>query len=308
MKKMLGLLVLLVAAFAQAATVTTPAPTLSLVEARKGIGEAVTDPGKVRATMKQLSPADQVAYVAALNAAIAKLPGSESERTATYLNVNAAAVMGASKGNLKAVVAEVFATASVESLPVIHSEFATKFFNRAASATVTYTDAQFVKISGEVMKSVNERVGAVDNGDARSGFAALMFLRASNTPTAPDMVDAIVQMMPKEAQEKTKGEWFPAATSSEPDYTDMLAGSSYEGVVDNNIMITIPGPVNHAALFGDLTTTYDSVVAGTITDAIFNPVQNAQAPMGDAGKEGITPDIKKGEYIDEPRGYQWQII
>lgn len=307
MKNLFLLTMLSVAGIVSAAA--QPAATMSLVDARKAIGAAITDPGKVTATMKQLSPADQVAYVAALNAAIAKYPGSSAERAAVSLNVNSAAVLGASKGNLKSVVAEVFATASVESLPVIHTQFAEKFFNRAANSSATYTDAQFVKIGGEVMKAVNERVETVDNGDARSGFAALMFLKASNNPTAPDMVDAIVETLPKKVQETAKNEWIPAATSSEPTYDDMTAGSNETDMPEETLVITIAGPQNSVALFGDLTGNFNDQVVGTITDVIFNPLQNATAPQGAGAKDADIPDIKHDEYIpQEPGGYQWQRI
>lgn len=312
MKKSFFLMFLVAAGLAFAAA-TPAAKMMTLVEARTGIGAAITDPGKVTATMKKLSPQDQVAYVAALNSAIAKYPGSAEERAALSLNINSAAVLGASKGNLKSVVAEVFATAAVEALPVIHSQFAEKFFNRAANSSTTYTDSQFVKISGEVMKAVNERVEAVDNSDARSGFAALMFLKASNTPTAPEMVDAVVAMLPKRAQTVAKTEWFPAATASEPTYEDMTAGSSEVDIPEETLIITIAGPQNQVALFGDLTGTFNDQVVGTITDVVFNPLQYAAAPQH--GRDVDIPDFGNGEYVDqrkreepgdEPGGYQWQ--
>lgn len=313
MKSIVSLMMVLLMGAAVAAPAQAVKP-MSLIDARTGIGEAVTNPKKVKETMKRLSPADQIAYVAALNAAIAKLPGSAEERIATYLTVNSEAVQGAAKGNLKAVVAEVFATAGVEALPVIHTQFAEKFFNRAGNASQTYSDQTFIKISGEVMKTVNERTATVDNGDARSGFAALMFLKASNTPTAPEMVDAMVETLPPASREVAKSEWFPAATASEPNYDDITAGAAVDVAPVESMIITIAGPQNHVALFGDLTGSFDSEVVGTITDVIFNPIQYAQAPMANGIGDAAIPDLEHGEYISveedkkrrEPGGYPWQ--
>lgn len=293
MKKMIFMSMLLGAGVAFSAV--APAAK-SLVDARSEIGAAITDPGKVTAMMKSLSPQDQVAYVAALNAAIAKYPGSSEERAAVSLNVNSAAVLGAAKGNLKSVVAEVFATASLESLPVIHSQFAEKFFNRSLNTATTYTDAQFIKIAGEVMKTVNARVETVDNGDLRSGFAALMFLKASNNPTAPDLVNSIAEMLPQRVQETAKNEWIPAATASEPSYEEMMAASSETDLPEETLVISISGAQNHVALLGDLTGTFNSDVIGTITDVINNPLRDAMAPQ-------LTRDEVQ---FKEPAGYQWQ--
>ena len=104
---------LAVASFAQEAN---ESENTSLVEARAKIGDAIKDPELLSAMMKDMSPTNQVQFVAEVNAAIAKMPGSSEEKTALALNANKAALKSAAPGNVANVLAEIYATAPVESL------------------------------------------------------------------------------------------------------------------------------------------------------------------------------------------------
>jgi len=172
------------AAIAAAVSAVAVAQDIALAEARAKIGDAVTDPAVMTATMKQLSAADQKAFLAECNQAIDKMPGSNEEKTATYLNANKAALKGAKKGNVSNLLAEVFATVPPEALTVINERFAADLFNRAADPSVTYTDEQFLQISYSVMTNIAARLEGTDNADVRGTFAALMLLRASNASSA----------------------------------------------------------------------------------------------------------------------------
>ena len=77
--------------------------------------------------MKQLSEADQLKFLATVNEAIAKMPISEDEKVARYVEANTAAVKAAA--NRTAMLAEIFATASPAALAVINEKFAPAIFD-----------------------------------------------------------------------------------------------------------------------------------------------------------------------------------
>lgn len=324
MKKiMLSLAVVFLAGVSLAA-----AKTISLAEARKLIGAAIEKPERVTAIMKLLAPADQVSFVSELNAAVATLPGSTDDKTATYLSVNSAAINGASKGNLTAVVAEVFATASVESLTVINETFASEAFNRASNPNVTYTDEQFKSIAANVMKAVNARVASADNADVRSGFAALMMIGASNTKE-PEMVESMTTLLPESAKKVAREEWFTAALSDgdAKSYEPMLGMANAEEAPSINRVVRIAGVQQLDTILSDLagsnpdplnkvddrTQIFDAVVtqlntennvgmtgAGTTTATPETTEYEKTAPT----KETIEEKTEK--IIEESIGYQLQ--
>ena len=114
-----------------AATVALNAQeSVSLADARASISDCIKTPSKMTETMKKLSADDQKSFLAEVNEAIAAMPGSNESQAATFLNVNRAALKGAGKGNLAALVAEVFATVPPEYLPVVTDSFASDLFNR----------------------------------------------------------------------------------------------------------------------------------------------------------------------------------
>ena len=131
--------------------------TISLAEARGKIGEAVVNPAVMTSTMKMLPADSQKAFLADCNEAIGKMPGSAETKAAAYLTVNRAALKGAAKGNVLALLAEVFATVPPEALTVINERFAADLFNRAADPSVVYTDSQFTRIAESVMENVTSR-------------------------------------------------------------------------------------------------------------------------------------------------------
>ena len=191
MKKILLAMVLLATvttvAWAQsaAAKLAADGTPVSLADARGKIDKAIESPAVMGELMKRLSAEDQKRFLADVNKAIGELPASIEEKSAKFLNINHVAVKFAKKGNTTALLAEVFATVPPEALTVINERFAQDLLNRAANPNITYTDEQFTKIAVETMKAINERTEETDNGSARSTFAALMFLRASNMTGDP---------------------------------------------------------------------------------------------------------------------------
>ena len=291
---------------------------ISLADAKGRIDKAVASPAVMKAIMQHLSAEDQKAFLAEVNAAIATMPGSEAERTATFVAINRAALEGAQKGNVATLVAESFATVAPSALPALSESLGADLMNRATDKGRMYTDEQYLKLAQVVMEKVNARVAEVDHGDVRSGFAALMFARGSNDPK-PATVEALVAMLPAAARETAKKEWFPAALAEgeAKNYDAMLAAADVEasetpaapadGAADGDdqtvdITLRIAGPQIAMSLIAD--------IAGANTDparsvGAFNPVFDAvTAPLAQD-----LPNLGTGEAFMNPGesiGYQWQ--
>ena len=291
---------------------------ISLADAKGRIDKAIASPVVMKAIMQHLSAGDQKAFLAEVNAAIATMPGSEAERTATFVAINRAALEGAQKGNVATLVAESFATVSPSALPALAESLGSDLMNRATDKGRTYTDEQYLKLAQVVMEKVNARTAEVDHSDVRSGSAALMFARGSNDPK-PATVEALVAMLPESARETAKKEWFPGALAEgeAKSYDAMLAAADVEapeaptasadGAADGDdqtvdIQLRIAGPQIATSLIAD--------IAGANTDptrsmGAFNPVFDAvTAPLGQD-----LPNLGTGEaYVNpgESIGYQWQ--
>lgn len=293
---------------------------ISLADARGRIDKAVASPAVMKAIMQHLSADDQKAFLADVNAAIATMPGSEAERTAVFVAINRAALQGAQKGNVAALVAESYATVAVSALPALSESLGSDLMNRATDAGRTYTDEQYLKLAKVVMEKVNARTAEVDNGDVRSGFAALMFARGSNDPK-PATVEALVAMLPAAAQETAKKEWFPAALAEGEgkNYDAMLAAADVEvsetpaasasddgAAADDDLTVDIPlrvaGPQIAQSLIAD--------IAGANTDP--KRASGSANPLFDAVTTPLDQDIPNlgtGEAFTNPGesiGYQWQ--
>lgn len=239
-------LMVLTAAALMVATVNA----MSLAEARGKTDAVIADPAEMKSVMKQLSAEDQKSFVAAVNEAIGKMPGSAEEKCAVALNVNRAALSGSAKGNVTALLAEIYATAPLESLALINESFAKDVVNRAADPSKTYTDEKFTEMSKTVVNAVNSRVAGSDDAGVRGGFAALMMVRASNgspESLANDLADTLG------ADAKTaKTEWFPAALATPANYDPMLSDTDVEKVPDIKTAVMLAGPQRHEVLLSSL--------------------------------------------------------
>lgn len=288
MKKILpvGVLVFSLAANAQQA---------SLVEACAKIGDAVSNPAVMSSTVLGLSADDQLKFVAQVNAAIAKMPGSAEVRAAAAVDANRAALSGARKGSLNAMLAEVFATAPLDALPVMNEVFASDLFNRSANPAVSYTDEQFVDVAKKALEVISARNADVDNGAVRTGFAILMFVRASNG-TPAGLADVLSEALPKDAQNVAKNEWFPAALAQGDDksYDPMLLDVL---LPNEQVVLRLAHAQSLEALLGDLTSNGGAAKA---LDA-FNPMPYG----GDRG--GIGAGLNNGLYR-VPFAYSRKVI
>ena len=236
---------------------------MSLAEARGKTDAVISNPAEMTSVIQQLSAADQKSFVSDVNAAIAKLPGSAEEKSAKVANVARAAIKGAAaKSNakdLEALVAEVYATAPVESLCNLNEDLAKDVFNRAGDPKKTYTDEQFAGIAKSLVSAVNSRVAGSEDADVRGGFASLMMIRASNG-SPESLADDLAATLGKSA-DTAKNEWFPEALRKPANYDPMLAGTNVEKAPDTGFVTALAGAQRSDAL---LSSFYQGATMGVI--------------------------------------------
>lgn len=274
-----------------AALALVQAKALSLADASANIGDAVENPASVTETVKQLDSGDKTAYLAKVNAAIDKMPGTAEEKASKYLAVASAAMKGmkgASKEETLAMLAEVYATVPPEALTVVNENFAQTLFSRADGKT---SDEAMKQISLDAMKAIEARTAGGDNAAVRDGFAALMFIRASGGSPA-DLRQSLVDALPtQEAREAAAAEWFPAALGEgrEKSYEPMLAVANSDVAPNLDDMIAL---------------SYDSIFAESLLADLASTVGEGGVPGGvfsdmyaDAGLGGSPySTVEKGLY------------
>lgn len=298
----------------------------ALAEARGHIARAIENPNVMTELMKGLSAEDQKQFLADVNKAISDMPGSVEEKTALFLNANSAAMRSAAEGNLKTLVAETFATVPPESLTVIAERFAIDLFNRDAGGAGKYTDAEFTKIATDTMKVVNRRTAETDNGSARSAFAIIMFIRASNG-SIPELSDALIDTMDHDdAKEMARKEWIPSALGKDgrtQGYEPLLASADAGRRPDLDFVLIIAGPQHLESVLADLvgknTDQMSFIETRTpVLDAVDNKLIRQSPTFGDKlGQAGEaerpsdpepkpTPDDPDPSAPDEPKPYNGQ--
>lgn len=282
---------------------------LPIAEARAQIGAIVEDPVSMTGVMKQLAPEDQTAFLADVNAAIAKMPGSNEERAAKFLNVNKAAIKGAAKGNLAKLIAEVFATVPVEPLTLVSERFAADMFNRSNDSERTYTDDAFRGISEGLLEKIVARTAGTDDAPVRNALAIAMLVRASNGSPA-DLADVLVAKLPEGDEKKlTKEEWLPAALGSPSDYEAMLAYGGAGSQPNVALSMIIAGPQRLDAVLADVASSLlDSEGRETtpFSSISMDLDEYAQPPRTQDPSKKWNPAYRRGEGPEpEPIIYPW---
>jgi hypothetical protein len=289
------------ALFSLAASAQSASKTMPLAEARAGIDAVVGDSKRMQAVMPRLSADDQVAFLADVNAAIAKMPGSVESRTAASLNANSAALRGAAKGNTLRLLAEVYATATPEALTVINERFASDLFSRTANPARPFSDTEYLYIASNAFGQVAQRTKGLDDAAVRNAFAILMFVRASNGSPA-NLRDALLAQMPEKAtRELAAKEWLPAALAAKPDYSPMLAYANAGEQPNVLVAMRVAGPQILAAMLSDLQMGAVDPAGRTSTPLLDRAVRN----FGEAQVNYPDPEKLIG-FGEEPRMYQWQ--
>lgn len=283
------------------------ASAMSLADARGSIGKCISDPKLMTSVMKQLSAADQKALLAEVNAAIEKMPGSNEQKSATYLTVNRAALKGAAKGNVATLVAEIFATVPPEDLTIINEQFATDLFSRTADPSKAYTDDQFTQIAETLTKKTNERTASMEGGAARSAFVILMMVRASGGSPA-DLQEKLISTLPAEAQNAARNEWVPAALGQKnmiQSYEPILGGAdALNALPENQVVMRLAGPQLLEAMLGDIVEATPMVNNSRKPDFYTTPYANIDMDEGGT----VTPSPTVLPEIEEAQGYQNQTI
>ena len=215
------------------------------------VGDCALDPAALKATIAQLSSADKTAFLAEVNDAISKMPGSEEVKASKYLAANRAAVAGAGAEDRAAVLAEVYATASPEALTVINEEFAKSEFARPS----TMTDDEYTNIVAQTMAKITQRTATAESGAVRAGFAGLMFIRAAGS-ASDAATDAVIASMPSEAQSDAKNSWFPSALGQNgpSTYDPMLGVAQADEEPNHAVVVSIAGPQITESVLADLQT------------------------------------------------------
>lgn len=244
MKKilMIGMVALATAVMAQG---------MSLADASGQLEAAVADAATMTSITKQLSAADQVTFLARVNASIDALPGSPTEKAAKYLAVNSAALKGRAEGNTPSLLAEIFATVPPEALTVINERFAVDLFSRTVDAAHPISDETFTKAAQTAMAAIQKRTASVDNAGVRNTFAILMFLRASKG-TPADLSDMLVKGLDEKTQTLAKNDWIPPALNDK-DYEPMLGASDAGEQPEIVQVLRLVGPQTSVAMLADLT-------------------------------------------------------
>jgi hypothetical protein len=223
-------------------------------EWRAKVGECAQDSSVLKSVIVQLSESDQLAFIGAVNEALAAKPGSTESKAVSFYDANRAALVALSKsGNLMKALAEVYATVPPEFLTVINERFAKEVFKRDSKSSIT--DEQYVLLSSNAMKVVTDRTKALDNAAVRQTFAALMFVRASEPPVE-GLQEKLAAMISDESAKKTAvQEWMAPALKegSEKSYDSML-GAAQAGDEPNHDIVLRMYPYSSVgnSLVGDL--------------------------------------------------------
>ena len=234
------------------------------------VGECAQNPATLKAVIAQLSAADQTAFLAEVNAAIAQMPGSDEQRAAKFLDANTAAVAGATPANRAAVLAEVFATVPPEYLTVVNENFATRLLNRNANPAQPVSDADFKALAVATMAKIAARCATAENSAVRDTFAALMFERASGGSPA-DLRDALVATLPEGAQEVASTEWMPAAMGEgrEKTYDPMLGVSGAGEEPNHETVVVLMSPQIGVAMIADLQAGKSATATDSLSSGAF---------------------------------------
>ena len=295
MKKILTVLLtasVAVAVFAAGQTTSSASASskakMSLADARGSIDKVIDSPAEMKAVMQQLSAEDQVQFLADVNKAIAEMPASPEEISAKYINVDKAALEGAAKGNVSTLIAEIFATVPPDHLSILSEQLAKDVFDRNNVGGAKYSDADYAKVSTELMKKIVARTAETDNGSPRDALAIVMLAEASHGSPA-DLTDQLIdQLSSDDAKELARNEWIPQALGKdgeEKSFEAILAAADQGRRPDLMFVMVVAGPQYSLAVIEDIygkNTDPASFIntRSPIQDALISPLQRTLPVLG----------------------------
>lgn len=252
-------------------------------EWRAKVGECAQDTTVLKSTIVQLSADDQLAFIKAINEALAAKPGSTEAKAVAFYESNRAALVALSKsGNVVKALAEVYATVPPEYLTVINERFATEVFKRDPNANIT--DEQYTLLASNAMNVVVDRTKGLDNAAVRQTFASLMFIRASEN-SVPGLAESLTAQLSDDSVKKTAvNEWVkPALGDGQSKSYDPMLGVAQAGEEPDHkvVMRMYPYSAVGNSLLGDLRnlSLKDGVSAENIGGVLFQaPEANGQSP------------------------------
>jgi len=215
---------------------------LSKAEWQAKVGDCANNPSAMKATIAQIPASEQADFVAKVNEAIAKKPGSSESKAADFYAANKAAVAGAT--DKSSVLAEVYATVPVEYLTDINERFATELFSRNANPEKPVSDEAFVDLATKALAVVNKRCESAEDPGVRQAFAALMFVRASGG-SPEGLTDTFVSQMTDSKAKESAGAWISEAMGADgkdASYDNMLASANAGEEPDHSVVLQMTGP------------------------------------------------------------------
>jgi len=299
--------VLICAALLSAVAFAAPVQTMTRQEALKQVGPASKDPATLKSTIARLSDADQLAFLKAVNEAIANQPGSAEAKSAAFVDSARAALAGASRPNKTAMLAEVYATVPPAFLTDVNEDLAKTAVRRG-----TASDEEFANRARGAMSRIAARNETADNSAVRTTFAILMFLRASGG-TPANLSSELVAKLPAASQSEARTSWIPSAMKDgDPHRYDPILGVANAGEEPNHVVVgnmLLSGPAIQDALLGDLQsessdgmrTPADNIAGG----AFANPGANPAGTLN-VGDSGLSRVPRSAIDCTEPRGYNGQ--
>ncbi len=257
------------------------------------VGECALDPVALKVTISKLSSEDKKAFLAEVNEAISKMPGSPEAKAAQFLAINRAAVAGAGSADRLAVLAEVFATVPPESLSVVNEAFAKNEFARPE----TMSGEQYTKIVSAAMTKIVERCAASESGAVRSAFAGIMFVNAAGD-AADAAQAAVVSSLPPESRLEARNNWIPAALGKEqPKSYDSMLGAAQAGEEpDHHLTVSMYSQQIVESMLSDLQTTHEAgeqigkIERGTMPVDFFNAQTDAMGVKEPTPPRGMIAD------------------
>ena len=283
---------------------------ISLADASVKIADVVKNPESIAAIMKDLSKDDQVKFLGRVNAALSKTRESAETKTTKFIAITKSALKS-SKGNLKELVAETFATVSPASLAVLNEYLAANLFRRNANPARPISDERMKLLAVETMKVIQARNAGNNNSSVRDVFAILMFLRsAEGSPS--DLSDTLINLLSeREARTLAREDWIPAAmgVGREKSYDPILAAC--DAVAVKNAANFFGPEVFTGTLLADLdpTLSADGTAVIVYSEKFLDPNKYALPSEGTAGLNRIprTTNPNKPWYPGhEPGGYRGQ--
>lgn len=260
------------------------------------VGAAEQEKGVFGTAFLDLDKDDKVELVRTMNETLTKQKegageAARAKRLQTIYALNRDAVRAAKNADKKSVIAEVFATAPIDALPVITDRFATELFTREAAGLDPKTDA-FVEFAAATLLKVNARVRQLPTArlpGVRSAFAVIAFLKASEGQPE-DLRESLLFYVLTGSTGLARTQWIPAAMGDdgkEPSYQAMLTAGLAGEEPAHAVALPLRSPERGNKLVG--------------SDLRVKNARDVSGPEGEGPEQGLGGEFD-GNFGAVPRG------